>query len=1015
MSRKMLWLLVLLAAVGIATAQTKTPGELLQDGIFAEEIEGDLDKALGLYDQVIQAEPKSPPYAAQAMYRKGMCYLKQQQEGLARTTLQSLVNQYQEQTTVIAKAEILLADLMIVDPASIMPADTLVYWESGSPGRQIQYLLDMLQGTPLENPLALMQRGMGPQAGMIGALFNPDMMTEIQKIRGMAVGISGIPQDGPPPMVVVMYPGKSDALRALIRMGLQAAAGGNPSGSIGEFTTLSIEDAVDVAFNDEVFIIAHPKKQLEWAVKQYTGKSQEKSLADNQRFFTQVSKKDRQENALTLWADVDHIFGKVTEMIGDEWMPEELVAAQTFLDPANLDELMGTLALQSDGVKLNVKLNLKDEAKCLAYNLIHTPAITQQGFQAVPSDTVALVSLCLSDADSQQGQMLSQKFNQVTGLDIGRELFANIEQINLFLLPKGSTPVETWPGTPEIALRLGVSITSRNPDKTGALLSELLGLAHTMLGAPAQTGEIQRFAIGQTNNEYQYCYMKKAGKSTVLSLNPDVIEQATVAVKQGGSVATGGTLSSTINTLPSTTSKLVLLNPGGILPLIIPEIDDLPEEPLMQLAEIFKPTVLKVALDEAPQQLALSAEISAIPPLGQVVGPIWKIQKTMEQEQVEARKAVAEKQAVRRQAQIPVSLQLIDSGPQVDGQIDPVWQQAKTYTLKNTIYDEIDGPEDLSANFKMLGDEKALYMLVEVTDDRLIQDSEKFYYDDSIEIFLNTDTPLKYIIHGTKAGAECKETRQARMENVRYSITEVENGYRAEFSWPWSTLRITPSAEQSFPLDVHINDDDDGDGRDTKLMWRDTADKAGNHTEYMGRIQFAGMVGQWSFDDQGGVLSINNADDALVTQEKTYLPIWSMALKVKGSDAPANARPACPMTRETNYQINWDHEMSNFRGAAGVCVNNQWYAASFGELQAETWYTLVATYDGEDLKAYKDGELISDNNQPSGSADNHDSSLIFGKNFDYDAVFKGSIDEARLYNYALNADEVQKLVDSLSR
>ena len=133
MSRKMLWLLVLLAAVGVASAQTKTPGELLQDGIFAEEIEGDLDKAMGLYDQVIQAQPQSPPYAAQAMYRKGMCYLKQQQEGLARTTLQDLVARYQEQTTVIAKAEILLADLMIVDPASIMPVDTLVYWESGSP------------------------------------------------------------------------------------------------------------------------------------------------------------------------------------------------------------------------------------------------------------------------------------------------------------------------------------------------------------------------------------------------------------------------------------------------------------------------------------------------------------------------------------------------------------------------------------------------------------------------------------------------------------------------------------------------------------------------------------------------------------------------------------------------------------------------------------------------------------------------------------------------------------------
>ena len=157
-----------------------------------------------------------------------------------------------------------------------------------------------------------------------------------------------------------------------------------------------------------------PKNNSNGAVKQYTGQTQEKSLADNQRFFSQVSKKDRQENALTLWADTDRVFTKVTEMFGDGWMPEELVMAQTFLDPANMEELMGTLALQSDGVKVNVKLNLKDSAKCLAYNLIHTPPLTQEGFQAVPSDAVALVSLCLSGPDSQPAAMFSAKLEQAT-------------------------------------------------------------------------------------------------------------------------------------------------------------------------------------------------------------------------------------------------------------------------------------------------------------------------------------------------------------------------------------------------------------------------------------------------------------------------------------------------------------------------------------------------------------------------------------------------------------------------
>ena len=139
-----------------------------------------------------------------------------------------------------------------------------------------------------------------------------------------------------------------------------------------------------------------------------------------------------------------------------------------------------------------------------------------------------------------------------------------------------------------------------------------------------------------------------------------------------------------------------------MLPLIIPEIDDLPEEPLMQLAEIFQETVLKVALDETPQQLALSAEISSIPPLGQVVGPIWKIQKTLEIEQAEARADEAKKQVERRKAHVPVNLQRIssDDAPDIDGQIDPIWQQAESHAIKNPFFEKTDGPEDPLRQFQ---------------------------------------------------------------------------------------------------------------------------------------------------------------------------------------------------------------------------------------------------------------------------------------------------------------------------
>ncbi len=44
---------VLLAAIAAPAAYAKTAAELLREGLYVEEVEGDLDKAVGIYQQVI--------------------------------------------------------------------------------------------------------------------------------------------------------------------------------------------------------------------------------------------------------------------------------------------------------------------------------------------------------------------------------------------------------------------------------------------------------------------------------------------------------------------------------------------------------------------------------------------------------------------------------------------------------------------------------------------------------------------------------------------------------------------------------------------------------------------------------------------------------------------------------------------------------------------------------------------------------------------------------------------------
>ena len=153
---KIIMLGLLLAALATTgnIASGATTGELLQQGLYAEEVEGNLDSAIKAYDQIIKNGSAPPNHVAQALYREGMCYLKLKDEASARAALEKLVADYPGQTEIVEKARPILDELTDFDPATLMPAGTLAYVEFGSPGRQVETILTLLKGTPFENPLA---------------------------------------------------------------------------------------------------------------------------------------------------------------------------------------------------------------------------------------------------------------------------------------------------------------------------------------------------------------------------------------------------------------------------------------------------------------------------------------------------------------------------------------------------------------------------------------------------------------------------------------------------------------------------------------------------------------------------------------------------------------------------------------------------------------------------------------------------------------------------------------------
>lgn len=99
-----------------------------------------------------------------------------------------------------------------------------------------------------------------------------------------------------------------------------------------------------------------------------------------------------------------------------------------------------------------------------------------------------------------------------------------------------------------------------------------------------------------------------------------------------------------------------------------------------------------------------------------------------------------------------------------------------------------------------------------------------------------------------------------------------------------------------------------------------------------------------------------------------------------------------------------------------IFVGGSRYELDSGSIKLETskWYYLATTYDGEDLKLYINGTLISTNSSMSGSID-FGTGIAFGAPSDekhVDWFFDGVLDEIGIWNRSLSSDEISILYNN---
>ncbi|QIR16219.1 sugar-binding protein [Shewanella aestuarii] len=91
----------------------------------------------------------------------------------------------------------------------------------------------------------------------------------------------------------------------------------------------------------------------------------------------------------------------------------------------------------------------------------------------------------------------------------------------------------------------------------------------------------------------------------------------------------------------------------------------------------------------------------------------------------------------------PLPVTYTSSSIVIDGKVDPIWQQAQWQPLDKLILGVAPTAEDFSGRYKLLWREDKLYLLAEIIDDVILDQTAdptvRYWDDDCLEVFIDQD------------------------------------------------------------------------------------------------------------------------------------------------------------------------------------------------------------------------------------------------------------------------------------
>lgn len=575
---------------GHAAALGAEPGEgKFYEAYFLEHADGDVAAAAELYEDVVAARGVDRGIKLQAQARLAAC-----REVLASS-----------------------------DFAKLMPPDTLAYAELKRPGDQVLKLL---------SNLGLLSDGTqrSPDGGNRIAI-SPSLIKEILGIRGAAVAVTGFdPFKMVPAGVLVFDPGNLEVLRGLIETGLPI--GGKLVEPIEGFATYSVEDQAFVTLTSRLVVASPQRAQIQSVIRRLNGKERD-SLATSDTFVEAIQQRD--DSLIYFFVNAKPIMPMISAMAaGAGSQNRELAIAQALLDLDSIQSLMGNVGISDDGLFLELSLRLDEGHSNLVYNFFRTPPISRDTLKYVPHDAGAVIVGALNEAASRYTSAPFGAEGQtpvITALDFGREIFANIVGMAVYVLPPDGSGSESGMPIPDVAAAISV----HDPDKSEALWAQVLGIATMATGATSMQGSSTNIDGVQVRS-YRFpgnvnIYFATMESNVLIASSRSAMERSINAKLSGKSILDDQAFTQSVSNLSPETTKAVFVHAGRCAEIARLFMDPKEIAEMEPFAQVLSNTALSLVVEHSGQTFRVSARITGLPDVGDLVTSLVNEQKALEE------------------------------------------------------------------------------------------------------------------------------------------------------------------------------------------------------------------------------------------------------------------------------------------------------------------------------------------------------------------------------------------------